>query len=297
MPGDEGGGGKGKGGGKGGGGKGKGKGKGRSEGGDPDRPTSAPPGGRGSGGGGSGGGRGGGGAGGKGAPKAKVGDTREMGGVMLVAVDKDGRIAWEPVGGIDSQASRDAQRRAAQDEARWLREQQAAIKDQRVAEAREIERKEKRAALPPAHLWLALTLLDTTWQAAQGADARRGERVPHVQGAGSADAGAQAARGDPTGGGERTQRGHAAERAQAVPGAPVPPPATPARQPTTRGTASDQEAVHRGSSSRSPWTRSNANTRPRRAARPFARPLPLPPPPTPRQPPAQGLQPNSKADI
>ena len=108
---------KGKGGGKGGGkGKGaKGKGKGDSDGGD--RPASAPPGGRGGGGGGGGGGRGGG-AGGKGGPKAKVGDTREMGGVTLVAVAKDGQIAWEPVGGMDSAASRDAQRRAAQDEAR-----------------------------------------------------------------------------------------------------------------------------------------------------------------------------------
>ena len=38
-----------------------------------------------------------------------------MGGVTLVAVAKDGQIAWEPVGGMDSQASRDAQRRAAQD--------------------------------------------------------------------------------------------------------------------------------------------------------------------------------------
>ena len=132
---------KGKGGGKGGGkGKGgKGKGKGDSDGGD--RPASAPPGGRG-GGGGSGGGRGGG-AGGKGGPKAKAGDTREMGGVTLVAVAKDGQIAWEPVGGMDSQASRDAQRRAAQDEARSLRDTASAIKDQRVAEARDDERKER----------------------------------------------------------------------------------------------------------------------------------------------------------
>ena len=132
---------KGKGGGKGGGkGKGaKGKGKGDSDGGD--RPASAPPGGRGGGGGG-GGGRGGG-AGGKGGPKAKVGDTREMGGVTLVAVAKDGQIAWEPVGGMDSQASRDAQRRAAQDEARSLRDTASAIKDQRVAEARDDERKER----------------------------------------------------------------------------------------------------------------------------------------------------------
>ena len=132
---------KGKGGGKGGGkGKGaKGKGKGDSDGGN--CPASAPPGGRGGGGGG-GGGRGGG-AGGKGGPKAKVGDTREMGGVTLVAVAKDGQIAWEPVGGMDSQASRDAQRRAAQDEARSLRDTASAIKDQRVAEARDDERKER----------------------------------------------------------------------------------------------------------------------------------------------------------
>ena len=34
--------------------------------------------------------------------KTKVGDTRIMGGVELVAVEKEGRIAWEPVGGIDS---------------------------------------------------------------------------------------------------------------------------------------------------------------------------------------------------
>ena len=133
--------GKGKGGGKGGGkGKGgKGKGKGDSDSGD--RPASAPPGGRGGGGGG-GGGRGGG-AGGKGGPKAKVGDTREMGGVTLVAVAKDGQIAWEPVGGMDSQASRDAERRAAKDMAHSLRDTASAIKDQRVAEARDDERKER----------------------------------------------------------------------------------------------------------------------------------------------------------
>merc|ERR1719197_1855244 len=74
------------------------------------------------------------GRGGKGTRKAKVGETRDMGGVILVAVNKDGRIAWEPIEGIDNMVSRDGQRRAVQDETQWLKDQEAAIKDQRVAE-------------------------------------------------------------------------------------------------------------------------------------------------------------------
>ena len=44
-----------------------------------------------------------------------------MGGVLLYAVEKDGVIKWEPVDGIDSVASREAQRRKEQDEARSVR--------------------------------------------------------------------------------------------------------------------------------------------------------------------------------
>uniref|UniRef100_A0A7S0LII1 Uncharacterized protein n=1 Tax=Coccolithus braarudii TaxID=221442 RepID=A0A7S0LII1_9EUKA len=50
---------------------------------------------------------------------------------------------WEPLNGIDSAASRDAQRRAELEEVRWASEKQAAVKDARVAEARDYERKEK----------------------------------------------------------------------------------------------------------------------------------------------------------
>jgi len=66
-----------------------------------------------------------------------------MGGVTLVAVEKEGRLLWEPVDGIDSAASREEQRRAEKEEARWASEKQAAVKDARMAEARDYERKEK----------------------------------------------------------------------------------------------------------------------------------------------------------
>ena len=74
---------------------------------------------------------------------AKVGDQKEMGGVMLVAVERDGQIKWEPVDGIDSVAGREAQRRAERDEARWVKDMEATVKDARVQEAKEIARKER----------------------------------------------------------------------------------------------------------------------------------------------------------
>ena len=100
---------------------------------------------------GDGGGRGGGGgqhgapaaAPGKGTPRAKAGDTKEMGGITLVAVDREGSIKWEPLGGIDSVASRDAQRKVVQDEARWRKEMEASVKDARAQEAKDLARREQ----------------------------------------------------------------------------------------------------------------------------------------------------------
>ena len=80
---------------------------------------------------------------GKGTPRAKPGDEKEMGGVLLVAVEKDGRIKWEPVEEIDSLASREAKRRVERDEARWVKSMEDSVKDARVNEARELQRKER----------------------------------------------------------------------------------------------------------------------------------------------------------
>lgn len=89
-------------------------------------------------------GRGNGGSGrGRGEVRTKVGDTREMGGVSLVAVMREGRLAWEPVDGIESTASREAQQRVVKDEARWVKEQEAAVKEQRVQQARDLEKRER----------------------------------------------------------------------------------------------------------------------------------------------------------
>ena len=82
-------------------------------------------------------------SGGKGTPRAKPGDTKEMGGMTLVAVDRDGQIKWEPVDGIDSVASREAQRKVEKEEALWRKSMEANAKDDRVKEAKETARKEQ----------------------------------------------------------------------------------------------------------------------------------------------------------
>merc|ERR1712138_161101 len=76
------------------------------------------------------------------AAKAKAGDTREMGGVTLVAVNRDGGIAWEAVDPPESVACRETQRHAERDEARWLLQQEQQVKDARTLEARELQRRE-----------------------------------------------------------------------------------------------------------------------------------------------------------
>ena len=76
------------------------------------------------------------------AAKAKAGDTREMGGVTLVAVNRDGGIAWEAVDPPASVACRETQRHAERDEARWLLQQEQQVKDARTLEARELQRRE-----------------------------------------------------------------------------------------------------------------------------------------------------------
>jgi len=63
--------------------------------------------------------------------------------MTLVAVEREGRIKWEPIDGIDSAAGRDAERKVAQDEARWRREMEAGAKESRMQEARAHARKEQ----------------------------------------------------------------------------------------------------------------------------------------------------------
>ena len=65
-----------------------------------------------------------------------------MGGVTLVAVNRDGGIAWEAVDPPASVACRETQRHAERDEARWLLEQEQQVKDARRLEARELQRRE-----------------------------------------------------------------------------------------------------------------------------------------------------------
>merc|ERR1719424_2624973 len=131
-------------------GKGRGRGKGRG-GGSADTARSADRGGSYSGGGGKGGGRGGGGGGctpvggkgGKGGAKPKAGDVYEMGDVILVAVEREGGIKWEPREGIEAASSREAKRLQEGDEAQWLRKQEHAVVSARVAEAKEVEKRER----------------------------------------------------------------------------------------------------------------------------------------------------------
>ena len=132
-------------------GKGRGRGKGRG-GGSADTARSADDrGGSYSGSGGKGGGRGGGGGGctpvggkgGKGGAKPKAGDVYEMGDVILVAVEREGGIKWEPREGIEAASSREAKRRQEGDEAQWLRKQEHAVVSARVAEAKEVEKRER----------------------------------------------------------------------------------------------------------------------------------------------------------
>ena len=84
------------------------------------------------------------------AAKAKAGDTRKMGGVTLVAVNRDGGIAWEAVDPPASVACRETQRHAERDEARWLLQQEQQVKDARTLEARELQRRELGLLFPPA---------------------------------------------------------------------------------------------------------------------------------------------------
>ena len=94
-------------------------------------------------GGGGGGNRGASTGGGKGTPRAKPGDTKEMGGLTLVALKgDDGQIKWEPVGQFDSAASREAKRKAEQEELLWLKRKEEQLKDERVREAKEYASKE-----------------------------------------------------------------------------------------------------------------------------------------------------------
>merc|ERR1719424_806158 len=121
-------------------GKGRGRGKGRG-GGSADTARSADRGGSYSGGG--GGCTPVGGKGGKGGAKPKAGDVYEMGDVILVAVEREGGIKWEPREGIEAASSREAKRRQEGDEAQWLRKQEHAVVSARVAEAKEVEKRER----------------------------------------------------------------------------------------------------------------------------------------------------------
>ncbi|EOD10801.1 hypothetical protein EMIHUDRAFT_459815, partial [Emiliania huxleyi CCMP1516] len=66
-----------------------------------------------------------------------------MGDVILVAVEREGGIKWEPREGIEAASSREAKRRQEGDEAQWLRKQEHAVVSARVAEAKEVEKRER----------------------------------------------------------------------------------------------------------------------------------------------------------
>ena len=74
---------------------------------------------------------------------SRVGDTKLMGGLTLVAVERDGSIRWEPADGVDSIASREVDAAADRDEARWRRDREAIARNVRAREANECARKEQ----------------------------------------------------------------------------------------------------------------------------------------------------------
>jgi len=82
----------------------------------------------------------------KGIYRARIGETRQMGGMQLKAVEKDGAIKWEPINSINSinsELSREASRAAARDEERWFKRKEDGVKDERVQEAKDIARRER----------------------------------------------------------------------------------------------------------------------------------------------------------
>ncbi len=73
----------------------------------------------------------------------KPGDTQTINNVELVAKRIDNKIVWEPAAPYESDASRDAARQAQKDEQRWLKKQEADTAEKRLAEAKQVQRRER----------------------------------------------------------------------------------------------------------------------------------------------------------
>ena len=76
-------------------------------------------------------------------PRVKAGQTKQMGGVTLVAVERDGRMCWEPENHAGSATSRDARQESERNEARWLKDMESKAQGARVREARSNVRSER----------------------------------------------------------------------------------------------------------------------------------------------------------
>jgi len=66
----------------------------------------------------------------------KAGDIMEMGGLTLIAIEKEGRLAWEPMNNDDNSGCEQMQ------EARWLKDSEALLREQRIAQARSLRQKD-----------------------------------------------------------------------------------------------------------------------------------------------------------
>jgi len=86
----------------------------------------------------------------------KAGDIMEMGGLTLIAIEKEGRLAWEPMNNDDNSGCEQMQAKACMgtwndlishsntllQEARWLKDSEALLREQRIAQARSLRQKD-----------------------------------------------------------------------------------------------------------------------------------------------------------
>lgn len=83
----------------------------------------------------------------------KVGSTMEMGGVTLVAVEKDGRLVWEPAACFESTS---AQKQALPVDVRWIEDSAVVVQQQRIAQAHRLlqsEQQRKANAIGVEHVY------------------------------------------------------------------------------------------------------------------------------------------------
>ena len=74
----------------------------------------------------------------------RPGDVTIINNIELVARLRDGKIVWEPNQPFQSDLDRDAAKKREKDEIRWMKEREADISKQRLAEAKQVQRAEQK---------------------------------------------------------------------------------------------------------------------------------------------------------